>query len=51
MPAVELERHVPVLAVSPFDDAHGLSPIQLFDAGTINDLPGLDNSFSCKLNR
>ncbi len=26
--AVELERHVPILAVSPFDDAHGVSPIQ-----------------------
>ena len=25
---IELERHVPILAVSPFDDAHGVSPIQ-----------------------
>jgi hypothetical protein len=28
LPTVALERHVPILAVSPFDDAHGVSPIQ-----------------------
>lgn len=43
---VELELHVPVLAVSPFDNAHGLNPVQLFDVETIDDLLVEDNANS-----
>jgi hypothetical protein len=43
---VELEVHVPVLAVSPLDDAHCLNPIQLFDVETIDELLVEDNTNS-----
>lgn len=43
---VELEVHVPVLAVPSFNNAHGLNPVQLFDVGTIDYLLVEDNANS-----
>jgi hypothetical protein len=35
--------HIPELAVSSFDDAHGVSPMSLVDMETINQLGEEDN--------
>jgi len=44
--AVELELHVPVLAISSLNDAHDLGPIQVIYMKTIHDLPGWGNANS-----